>query len=395
MRQLINLLMITSLFVMMTFGANLFAKKRAPVEPEKTTFEIATEVAQNAETAFQDEDYDAAIDMFQRADSLFNVALPASAPEDSISQKIFNIRMNIANIHLVKAEYLQSKKDYKTALASMLTAIQMYKELEPMSSPADSIAARMPDIYENTAFISKKAENYTTALEYYNKVIELKPDNIDVLLQIYDLYDENLNNPEKAISIFKEYAIAKNNFEASHSLGDKYNKRKDLPNAIYWYSKADSLKKDANVVLKLAMAYRDKSIARYEDSNKYFEQFIKMNPSMDELKKSYKLIGDNYRSLKQRNKANEYFEKYISLEYSEDIATLICQYYYDGKNYPKTQTWANTILQNNPNNVNALLFRGVARYNLKDMKGAKADFERIKDDPKLGSAAQQYLKAIK
>lgn len=395
MKQFINLLLIAVLFVVLTFGVNLYAKKKAPVEPEKTTLEIAAEVVQNAETEFQDDDYDAAIDMFQRADSLYNAALPAAAPEDSIGQKIFNIRMNIANIHLVKAQSQQAKKDYGPALTSMLTAIQMYKELEPMSSPADSIAARMPDIYENTAIISKNAKNYTTSLEYYNKVLELNPDNIGVLLQIYDLYDENLNNPEKAMSIFKEYAIAKNDFESSHSLGDKYNKRKDLPNAIYWYSKADSLKKDSNVVLKLATAYRDKSIARYEESNKYFEQFIKMNPTMSELKTSYKLIGDNYRSLKQRNKANEYFEKYISLDYEEGIATLICQYYYDAKNYTKTQTWANTILQDNPNNVNALLFRGVARYNLKDMKGAKADFERIKDDPKLGSAAQQYLKIIK
>jgi tetratricopeptide (TPR) repeat protein len=395
MKHLINLLMIAFFLAMMACGANLAAKKKAPVEPVKTPLELALESAQSAEMSFEDTDFPAAIEKFNKAIDFYNEAIPTAAAEDSVTQKIFNIRKNIANIHIIYAQDLSGQNEYDSALASYESAISLYKELLPLSSPADSIAALMPSLYKNTAITSRQSGEFTKALEYYDKYLELNPEDDDILLQKFAIYRDDLKNEEQAFEVLKAYAISKNDFNASHRLGDLYAGNNDVNNAILWYEKADSIKIDANVLKKLGNLYRSDKKQMWANSNDALERFITMNPNTDELKTAYKLIGGNYDKLKNKAKSIEYFEKYIELEYNENIALLICSYYFDRKDNKNTIKWATTILQNNPNNAAALLFRGISRYNLKDNKGAKADFERIKDDPKYGKNAQDYLKIIK
>jgi tetratricopeptide (TPR) repeat protein len=393
MKLFINLIVLISLLFLVACGGNKVV--RQPVEIVKTPMQLAIESALSAESSFEEDDFQMAIEKFNQAVEYYNQALPTSTPEDSIQSKIFNLKKNIANIHIIYAMELTSQSSFDEALSSYETSIDIFTKLAPEATPADSIATLLNSLYKNSAITSRQAGEYSKAIEYFDKYLEGNPDDDDILMQKYAIYRDDLRNEEQALQVLEEYADSKNDFNAYHRLGDLYRDRNDIPKAISFYEKANAIKRDRNVLQKLASMYRHTTVQKWQDSNRMLEQFITMNPSQDELKTAYKLIGDNYKNLKDRKKAVEFFEKNIEMEYSEDIALYINLYYFDMKDNNKTLSWANMILQNNPNNTNALLFRAISKYNLKDNRGAKADFERLKDDPRHGKTAQQYLQIIK
>jgi len=362
---------------------------------EKTSLELAIESALSAEYSFQVSDFDGAIAHYNQAIDYYNLALPTSTSADSVKKEIYKIKLNIANIHTINAMDMSSQNDFDTAILEYEAAIEDYKKLLLQSTPADSINFVLNTLYRNTAVVCRQAGEYEKAIDYYDLYLEANPEDDEVLLQKFAIYRDDLKNESQAFEVLKEYALSKNDFNAYHRLGDLYRDNNDFVNAIFWYEKANSIKADANVLQKLGSLYRNPQIQQWEKSNEALQRFIALNPGYDELTTAYKLIGDNYKNLKNKAKSVEYFENYINFEYNEDIALYICLYYYDMKNDAKTITWANTVLENNPNNANALLLRAIARYNQKDMKGAKADFERIQNDPKHGKTALQYLKIIK
>jgi len=392
MRVFIKALIIVSLLLSIRCSSN--AKKR-PKIVEKTPIDYAGENIKEAILAYDNSNYDIAIEKFNVALGYLNQALPASTPTDSIPQQIFKIRKNVANIHSEYAFTLSSQNDFDEALNEYETSISMYKSLQSEATPIDSIDNIIVNLYRNTAVCSRQAGDYQKAIDYYDLYLEANPDDDEILLQKFAIYRDNLKDEDQAFAVLKEYALSKNDFNACHRLGDLYKDKNDIINAIYWYEKALSVKLDSNVLQKLGTLYRNPSIKQWEKSIQVFEKFLTLKPNLEELKTVFKLIGDNYMNLKNKPKAVEYFEKYIELEYAENIALYICQYYFDLKNNSKAITWANLVLQNNPNNTNAIYFRALARYNTKDIAGAKADFERLRNDSKYGSIAQQYLKLMK
>jgi tetratricopeptide (TPR) repeat protein len=380
---------------MIFLSCSINAKKKVVpvVEPEKTKLELAVETANEAELIYEDGDFTAAIEKFVQAIDYYNQALPSSVPTDSLPQQIFKLRMNVAKIHNDYAFSLSGQKEFDSAITEYEASLTAYQNLKNEAAPKDSVDYKIKNLYTNLAICSKEAGEYQKAIDYYDLYLNINPEDNDVLLQKFYIYKDNLKDENQAFEVLKAYAINKNDFNASHKLGDLYREKNDADNAILWYDKARSIKNDANVLQKLAALYRTKQ--QWENATLSLEQFILLKPDNDGLKTAYKLIGDNYKNLKNRAKSVEYFEKYLELEYNEDIALYVCLYYYDIKNNAKSMNMANLILSKNPNNTNAILFRAIARYNLKDMKGAKADFERIQNDPKQGKTAQQYLKIIK
>ena len=55
---------------------------------------------------------------------------------------------------------------------------------------------------------------------------------------------------------------------------------------------------------------------------------------------------------------------------------------------------ANITLSIDPKNVDALMLRGVAYFQTKNYTAAKADLERLKNDPKYGAQATNLLKNL-
>ena len=368
---------------------------KKPVVIEKKPVELAVEAANEGRILYEQNDYAASLIKYNSALELFNQALPNSVETDSIPAQILKINSNIAKIHSDYTLSLSSQNDFDMAIEEYESSLDIYQKILPESTPADSIDHIITNLYKFLAICNKQSGEFDKAISYYEMYLDRNPEDVEVLNTIYRIYKDDLKNDELALNNLKDYAELKQDFGATHRVGDLYKDRNDIDNAILWYEKALLIKKDSNILQKLGTLYRNPSKQMWDKSNQVLEQFVLLNPSQDDLITAYKLIGDNYKNLKNKPKAIEFFEKYLDLEYNEEIATYVCGYYYEIKNNPKTISWANTILQNNPSNSTAILFRGIARYNMKDMKGAKADFERIKNDPKHGKAASQYLNVIK
>lgn len=380
--------------IMLTFACAINAKpKKVEKVVEKTSLELAVEKANEAELDYENADYTSSIEKFNEAIEYYKEALPAATESDSIPQQITKLKLNIAKIHGDYAINLSNQNEYDDAITEFESSLNEYKSVKSDAMPKDSINYKIDILHSNLAITCTKAGEYLDAIKYYDLYLETNPDSANVLLQKFYIYRDNLKDENQAFDVLKEYATTKNDFNATQMLGDLYRKNNDTDNAIVWYEKALAIKNDANILKNLSALYRTK--LQWENSTRVLEQYVLMNPDIEGLKTSYKLIGDNYKNLKNKPKAVEYFEKYLELEYNEDITLYVCMYYYDLKNNSKSMALANTILAKNPDNVNAILFRAIAKYNLKDMKGAKADFERIQNDPKQGKTAQQYLKIIK
>lgn len=382
------------MMLLMSFSIEAKKKKdKTPVEKEKSSMELAIESINAANTAYEDTDFETSIRHFNEAINYLKQAETSAAESDSIPIQIFRLKMNVAKIHNDYAFYLSEKNDFDEALVNYESSLALYKALKPESTPQDSIDVYINKLYRNSAICSRQTGEYQKAIEYYDLYLEANPDDDDILLQKFAIYKDNMKDENQAFQVLQEYANNKNDFNASHRLGDLYRNKNDMDNALIWYNKALSIKNDMNILQKIGSIHRTKQ--QWALANTAFERFIALNPNSEELKTAYKLIGDNYKNLNNKPKAVEYFDKYLAMEYNEDIALYICLYYYDAKNNSQMIKYANLILSNNSNNTTAYLFRGIARYNTKDMKGAKADFERIQNDPKNGKTAQQYLKIIK
>lgn len=393
MKTINSIIVLFALITVVACSSN--SKSKQPVEIVKSPAELALESAKEADTALEYKDYSLAISKYSEAVDYYNQALPTASPLDSIPNKIYLLNKNIANVYLINAQSLAAQELYNDALIEYEHSLDKYSQIKSNAPETDKIDDIISTLYKNTAFVSRKVGDSQKALQYYDMYLEANPDSVDILIQKFEIYRDDLKNENQAYEVLKEYATTKNDFNASNRLGDLYQEKNDVDNAILWYEKANSIKADANVLKQLGNLYRNPKKQQWEKSNLALDALLQFNPSTEELKTAYKLMGDNYNKLKNKAEAVKFFEKYSELEYDDDIAIYLCSYYFDVKNNTKTMFWANKVLENNPNDVRALLFRGITKYNLKDMKGAKADFERIKNDPNYGKTAQQYLQIIK
>lgn len=387
---------ILGLCLILVLSCSLNAKsKRKQVVEEKTPVELAVDNAQEAETAFSENNYPLSIEKFNTAIDFYKQALPTAPEADSIQIRLFKLNMNVAKVHYAYALSLSDQMLYDDSIMEYEQAIQLYKSLKDQATPEDDIDNILIGLYKNVAIGSKDAGEFFKAIDYFDLYLDAHPEDEAVLLTKFEIYRDDLKDEAQAFEVFKEYAVRKNDFNAYHKLGDLYRDKNEINDAVYWYEKADSIKTDSNVLQKLGTLYRSPTQQEWEKSNRCLELFVTMKPDLEELKTAYKLIADNYKNLKNKAKAVEYFEMYSDFEYDENISLYICSYYFDTKNNAKALFWSNKILENNPDNPGAILFRAITKYNMNDMKGAKADFERIANDAKYGKTAQQYLKIIK
>jgi len=368
------------------------SKTKKPQVVEKTPMVLAEETVVEATSAFESGEYAAAIEKYKTAISYYEQAKVSAAVPDSINNLIYTMNKNIANVHLVHAQDLVKQELYDDALLEYESTISAFDTIKEGSTPADSLDEKILTLYKNTAFVSRQVFDSEKALYYYDKYLAARPGDTQIMMQKFFVYKDDLKNEAQAYEILKTYALAQNDFDSSHSLGDYYRDKNDLVNAIWWYEKADSIKADENVLQKLGSIYRQRK--QWEKSNNALKKFLTLNPDPVQIKTTFKLIGDNYMQLKNKPNAVEYFEKYIEFEYAENIALYICAYYNDIKSNTKALAWVNRILQNNPVQSDALFIRATIRYNTKDLKGAKADFEKLVNDAKYGKYAQQYLKSM-
>jgi tetratricopeptide (TPR) repeat protein len=150
---------------------------------------------------------------------------------------------------------------------------------------------------------------------------------------------------------------------------------------------------DANFYKNIISTY--KKVDNYTKSIEMSKKFLSLNPPEEEVISTYKSIGVAYAQLKDNSNALTWYLKYLGKEEDPKVALWVCNTYYKQKDNQNTIKYANMVIAKDPGKLVAVFLRGVAKFNMGDKEGAKADFELVKNDPKYGANAQKYLDSMK
>jgi len=343
--------------------------------------------------AHEIKDFSRAMALYTEALALYEQILLSAPASEPINIDIEHLTFNIAKLYIDMGFDEYGKGHYDNALENFLFARDTYAKIEPTTlSPAEYMKLIL-DLYKNIAIMAQNAGEYFVTLEYYDKILALEPANEEILNHKFLLLRDRLKDEIAAYEALKQYAKIAQNPNAYKMLALNYRELGNNTDAAAYFDKALSLSDDPTLINTVADFYR--AIGQWLKSNQLYERFIATNPDQESLATAYKLIGDNYRQARNSAKMAEYFEKYLELERDPQIALLLASHFNGTKTYGKVVTYATMTLSAEPGNSDARMLRGIAYFNLKRNSEAKADFERLQNDPKYGDQARQFLKAIK
>ncbi|MBM4403884.1 MAG: tetratricopeptide repeat protein [Candidatus Cloacimonetes bacterium] len=382
-----------TLVVLMAGCATTKKVEEPPPVPRVRPAELAQNLKIAGADAHEAKDYVAAMRSYSEALALYEQLLPTAPETDSVSVDIERLTLNIAKLYIDIGFDDYARAQYDQALENFVQALETYSKIVPVTiSEADYIGLIL-DLYKNIAIVAQSAGEYFMALEYYNKILELEPANEEVLNYKFVLLKDNLKDEKAAFEALKQFADVSQSPNAYLQLAIKYREQGNNAEAAKYYDQALALSNDPTLINTVADFYR--ATQQWLKSSQLYERFIATNPDRASLTTAYKLIGDNYRQARNNAKMVEFFEKYLELESDPQIALLVASHYNGTKTYGKVVTYASMTLSAEPGNSDARMLRGIAYYNLKRNNEAKADFDRLQNDPKYGDQAKQFLKAIK
>jgi tetratricopeptide (TPR) repeat protein len=368
-------------------------KIELPPEPPRNPLALAHEASAAGTEAYQIKDYPAAMVAFQEARDLFTEAKPASSTSDSVDVNIERMQLNIAKTYMDIAFEDAQDSMFDDALAGYDNAVNIYKSLVPLTITAQDRDESVAVLYRNMALTAQNAGQFEKALVYYDKVLEYEPGNEDILNIKYSILKDDIKDEMRAMQVLKDYAQVSNDYRAYLILADRYKEKGENDSASIYYDKALELQKTSAVFNKVADFYR--SSGNYAKSNAVLEQYVAAMPEDPGVALAYRVMADNYDKLKDNGKKIEYLEKSVTLEQNADVALILANHYYQLKNYGKVISYATQVINLDASKSAAFLLRGDSYYKQKNNAAAKADLQRIQNDPVYGASAKAILKNIK
>jgi len=367
-------------------------KVQAPVEPVRNPLILAHSAAARGTEAFNDEFYNDAISAFTEAISLFNEAALTATPADSVAENIEKMNLNIAKSYIELANESMELSSFDEALDYYSKALNVYKSITPKLITQEELQQNIIGIYNNMAITAKQAGKYEQALTYYDQILKLTPNDADVLYAKFYVLRDNIKDENRAYAVLIDYAELTQDAKAFINVADSYAEKGNLIEAGKYYQKALAIEPSVDLYRRLANYYS--GLKDYNNANLYLQKVADSNPEPSELAQIYALMAKNYEGMNDKKKMVEYYEKSLSIERNSQLALLLASYYNSQKNYAKVISNANITLSIDPKNADALMLRGVAYYQMKNYSAAKADLERLQNDPKYGTQAKNLLKNI-
>lgn len=391
MKQKIMTFVVLVLLVLLSAcGSN--KKVQAPVEPVRNPLILAHSAAARGTEAFNDEFYNDAISAFTEAISLFNEAALTATPTDSVAENIEKMNLNIAKSYIELANESMELSSFDEALDYYSKALNVYNSITPKLITQEELQQNIIGIYNNMAITAKQAGKYEQALTYYDQILKLTPNDADVLYAKFYVLRDNIKDENRAYAVLIDYAELTQDAKAFINVADSYAEKGNLIEAGKYYQKALAIEPSVDLYRRLANYYS--GLKDYNNANLYLQKVADSNPEPSELAQIYALMAKNYEGMNDKKKMVEYYEKSLSIERNPQLALLLASYYNSQKNYAKVISNANITLSIDPKNADALMLRGVAYYQMKNYSAAKADLERLQNDPKYGTQAKNLLKNI-
>ena len=173
-------------------------------------------------------------------------------------------------------------------------------------------------LYTKLAGIYAETDNYDKALENYNKVIAINPDDAFIYISIGSIYEsmgkykDALTAYTKALDIFPEY---KYNY---FNIGNVQYQLKDYKNAINSYNSfLETYSGHAEARENLAASYL--AVKDYKNAQAQYQMIYEKNP---ENFKNYYEYGIALLNNDDSEKAVEFLEKAIEIDADNDAAHL-------------------------------------------------------------------------
>ncbi len=388
-------LLILSLFFVLSACSPNKVIEEAP-EPVRKPLELAHEAAAEGNGLFEDELFENAILAFENAIKLFEESAATATDADSVSANIERMQLNIAKCHTDIALEHIGLTLYEDALAEYELALEIYESIEPVVTPEEEIKEMIMGSYGNITYVAELVGDHEKTLLYYDKILEENPNDGEILNNKFVLLRDKIKDEDAAFAVLENYvtvAEGANAYSAYIMLADGYAQNNRFEDAEGAYLEAEKIRSDAQTFIRIANFYRANS--EWAKANTYLEKFLLTGPADDERVNVYKQIGGNYAQLGVKAKTVEYYERILEIAPEAPIALYLASHYNGLKNWNKVIQNATVVLNIDSNNVDARMLRGIAYYSLKNMNAAKADLQRLENDPKYGTQASNILKAIK
>ena len=266
----------------------------------------AIEAANNGNEAFQMGEYELAIDAFKNS-----LTIAESLGEQGV-EHANTCKTAISNIYIAYAKNLIKAADFDAALTKLdetITVAEGYGNAEV----AESAKALIPQVYMQKGNTALKAKNMAGAIEAYNKVIEINPNNGDALLRLGQAYAAS-GQIENAVASYETAALNGKEADAKKQLSTLFlkkaqaslkagNNQEVIDNAL----KANSYLENANAY-KLAASAAQK-LKNNTQCIEFYEKYLELKPNAKDAAGVTFTIAALYQQLGNKAKALENYEK--------------------------------------------------------------------------------------
>jgi len=393
MKKHFLLYLVIATFMLVLISSCAKAKPEVVIPEAPKPIDLAHAAVKAGEEAYQSQMMGDAILKFQEAIAYFETAAPTAAETDSIEVNIERMQINIAKVNMDLATESSAALMHGEAIGQLQEALTIFEAIKPVTMPVSEKDEIVKSLHLRIAYAHQAAGQYEDALLAYDEVLKMDPGNEEILNNKYVILNDNIKDEARAFQVLKDYTEASNDYKAYLILGARYNEKKNVTEATKYYEQALQLNQSADVLTRVSDFYRANN--NWAASNKVLDQLVTAQPDNATLAAVYRIQGDNYSKLKNNAKKVDAWEKSVALERNSDISLAIAKHYYDAKNYSKAITFATQVISQDSGNAAAYLLRGDSYYRTKKLTEAKADLQRIQNDPSYGATAQKLLKAIK
>ncbi len=147
-----------------------------------------------------------------------------------------------------------------------------YKEIQNAHKEGLDVTAPIPDFIEK-ANIAYKSGDYRLAEDLYRELLDISPNNIEVLLKLSYLYITSGKSDSAIPLLTNAINLEPSNPNSYYNLGYAYQQQKELHLAINYYTAAISLKPDFSLAMNnLGISYQH--IGDIKKANKCFKKAI-------------------------------------------------------------------------------------------------------------------------
>lgn len=218
-------------------------------------------------------------------------------------------------------------------------------------------------------FNAQESGSYETAIDYYQKAIELTPEDAKVYNKMGTAFASKEDYEQAIIYFKKALEIDPYNAYAYNNMGNAYAAIKQYTQAIYCFQKAIEIEPDgAYAYNNMGNAYSAQS--NYVQAIEFYMKSINLDPV---FAGAYSNMGTTYADLRNFKQAVDCYQKAISLDpYLADAYNNMGFAYYEMKNFAQAISCYKKAINIDPNFAEAYNNMGLAY-------GAQGNLSQRKD----------------